>query len=93
VLGSFRFPSRTRRRKITMVMGYFDDGGTMNRDLICMAGYLANDENWEAMTTGWDVLLKKVRDPISALGRLFGRARRLCGIGVDKGRSTDTASA
>jgi|ERR1017187_596881 hypothetical protein len=46
-----------------MVMGYFDDSGMMNQTLICMAGYLADDQNWTAMTNDWNVLLGKYGIP------------------------------
>ena len=31
-----------------MIMGYFDESET--KDFVCMAGYLADENNWMALT-------------------------------------------
>jgi hypothetical protein len=55
----------TKGRRPTMVMGYFDDSGTLSsqKQHICMAGYLADDSNWTALTQDWNVLLSKYSIP------------------------------
>ena len=46
-----------------MIMGYFDESTESNQEFTCMAGYLADDANWNALTSEWDVLLKKYSIP------------------------------
>jgi hypothetical protein len=45
-----------------MVMGYFDEsGGGTDNDFLCMSGYLANNSNFDALTDGWNEMLRKHR--------------------------------
>ncbi len=46
-----------------MVMGYFDESANPHADFICMSGYLADDDNFGALTADWNVLLAKYRIP------------------------------
>lgn len=53
-----------------MIMGYFDESET--KDFVCMAGYLADENNWMALTTEWNVLLKKYSIPYLHLTDFMG---------------------
>jgi hypothetical protein len=59
-----------KRRRPTMIMGYFDEGEI--KDFICMAGYLADEPNWMALTAEWNVLLKKYSIPYLHLADFMG---------------------
>jgi len=51
-----------------MVMGYFDESSSFNNlDYMCMVGYLADENNWNALTLQWSELLKKYELPFMHL--------------------------
>ena len=53
-----------------MIMGYFDESET--KDFVCMAGYLADENNWVALTAEWNVVLKKYSIPYLHLADFMG---------------------
>ena len=67
-----------------MVMGYFDDSGMMNQNIVCMAGYLADNENWGAMTSDWNVLLSKYKIPFLHLADFRAAQGIYSGLGWKK---------
>lgn len=50
---------RPGKRKLKMVIGYFDETKNSHQDFVAVSGYLANDSNWDALTDDWTVLRKR----------------------------------
>jgi hypothetical protein len=69
-----------------MVMGYFDDSGTINGDLVCMAGYLADDSSWEGFCKQWDRLLRKYGIPFLHLADFRAAEGPYRELGWEKGQ-------
>ena len=54
---------RPRRRNLKMIIGYFDETKNYRQDFVAASGYLADDSNWDSLTTDWARLLKKHQIP------------------------------
>ena len=52
-----------RRTGVLMIVGYFDETENSRADFVAMSGYLADHSNWDALSTDWDLLLKKHKIP------------------------------